>query len=63
RGPYAMTAGEPLYLHGDIQDRAYVRAASEQIRQRIARLAQESEQRLVSSNPSPLSRGWESGWG
>ncbi|MEJ2305688.1 MAG: lysophospholipid acyltransferase family protein [Anaerolineales bacterium] len=63
RGPYAMTAGEPLHLHGDIQDRAYVRAAPEQIRQRIARLAQESEQRLMAPIPSTLSQGWESGWG
>jgi 1-acyl-sn-glycerol-3-phosphate acyltransferase len=67
----ALAAGVPIVpvgIHLDhsrslIRDRAYVRAASQQIRKRIARLAQQSEQRLVSSNPSPLSRGWERDWG
>jgi 1-acyl-sn-glycerol-3-phosphate acyltransferase len=45
-GPYAMTVGQPLHLEGDIEDRAGVHAASEDIMQSIRQLAGQSEQRM-----------------
>jgi 1-acyl-sn-glycerol-3-phosphate acyltransferase len=45
-GPYAMTVGEPMRFTGSVQDRPHVRAISEQIMRRIARLAQESATRM-----------------
>jgi 1-acyl-sn-glycerol-3-phosphate acyltransferase len=55
RGPYAMTAGEPLRLTGDVDDRAAVRAASDRIMHCITGLARESAQRLA----APHVRGSE----
>jgi len=46
RGPYTMTAGEPMRFDGAVEDRDYVRAASERIMQRIAQLARESARRM-----------------
>jgi 1-acyl-sn-glycerol-3-phosphate acyltransferase len=46
QGPYAMTVGEPLWLAGDVEDRACVHAAAEQIMQRIIGLSRESSLRL-----------------
>jgi 1-acyl-sn-glycerol-3-phosphate acyltransferase len=46
RGPYAITAGEPMRLDGAVEDRAYVHSASERIMQRIAQLARESARRM-----------------
>ncbi len=46
RGPYGMTAGEPLYLHGDVSDRARVQRLTERLMQRIGRLADESALRM-----------------
>jgi 1-acyl-sn-glycerol-3-phosphate acyltransferase len=46
RGPYAMTVGEPLWIQGDVTDRAYVRLVSRQIMQHIINLSRESAQRL-----------------
>lgn len=48
RGPYAMTVGQPLHLHGDVEDRDGVHAASERIMQSIRHLTGESEKRLIS---------------
>jgi 1-acyl-sn-glycerol-3-phosphate acyltransferase len=45
-GPYAVTVGEPIAFGGDVADRARVRAVSEQIMERIVRLAGESTQRV-----------------
>jgi 1-acyl-sn-glycerol-3-phosphate acyltransferase len=46
-GPYALTVGRPLRFEGDSQDRARVRSVSDQIMQRIAGLARESDLRLA----------------
>ena len=46
RGPYAITAGEPMRLEGAVEDRDYVRSASERIMQRIAQLTRESARRM-----------------
>ncbi|MBN1640027.1 MAG: 1-acyl-sn-glycerol-3-phosphate acyltransferase [Anaerolineae bacterium] len=46
-GPYAVTVGEPMRLEGQVEDRAHVRALSEEVMQRIASLVHESAQRLV----------------
>jgi 1-acyl-sn-glycerol-3-phosphate acyltransferase len=46
-GPFAMTVGEPMIFQGDAADRALVHAASEQIMQRVIRLAQESAYRMA----------------
>lgn len=54
RGPYAMTAGAPMYWQGDIQDRAYVRAVAERIMQRIVGLSRESALRISAARASVL---------
>jgi hypothetical protein len=41
-----MTVGEPMRLEGSVEDRQYVRSASERIMQRIACLSRESAQRI-----------------
>jgi 1-acyl-sn-glycerol-3-phosphate acyltransferase len=46
RGPYAVTVGEPMRLDGAVEDRTYVRSASECIMQRLAQLARESARRM-----------------
>jgi 1-acyl-sn-glycerol-3-phosphate acyltransferase len=48
-GAYAMTVGAPLQPAGDISDRTYVRAASEELMQRISHLVGQSERRLSAS--------------
>lgn len=45
-GPFAMTVGGPMVFRGDVENRERVRAVSEQILQRIIRLAQESAYRV-----------------
>ena len=45
-GKYVMTAGEPLLLDGDVNDRMGVRAATDRIMQRIEDLSQQSVARL-----------------
>jgi 1-acyl-sn-glycerol-3-phosphate acyltransferase len=45
-GRYAVTIGTPLHLAGDVEDRPYVRALTDQLMQRIERLAQCSAGRL-----------------
>jgi 1-acyl-sn-glycerol-3-phosphate acyltransferase len=45
-GPYAMTVGEPLYLRGDIDNWAQVRALAQRVMQRIAHLSGESKLRM-----------------
>jgi 1-acyl-sn-glycerol-3-phosphate acyltransferase len=44
-GPYAITVGQPLYLHGNAEDREYVRSLSERIMTAIRGLTTESETR------------------
>jgi 1-acyl-sn-glycerol-3-phosphate acyltransferase len=46
-GAYAMTVDAPLQPKGQIADRAYVRAASERLMQRISQLTRQSERRLA----------------
>ena len=46
RGPYAMTMGNPLRFTGDVENRAYVRSASERIMQHITHLAHQSARRM-----------------
>ena len=46
RGPYAITIGKPMVIEGDVEDREYVRAASERIMERIARLSHQSARRM-----------------
>ncbi len=57
RGAYAMTIGEPLRLEGSVEDRQYVRSASDRIMQHIACLARESAQR-VHTTQAARSRQW-----
>ena len=45
-GKYVMTVGEPLIFSGEVNDRFYVRSATEQIMQRIAELSEQSTARL-----------------
>ncbi len=45
-GKYTLTVGEPLYLDGDVNDRAGVRAATDRIMQRIEDLSALSATRL-----------------
>jgi 1-acyl-sn-glycerol-3-phosphate acyltransferase len=52
KGPYAMTVGEPMTLSGDIDDREYVRSASERIMQRIMGLSQKSAIRIQAARLS-----------
>ncbi len=54
-GAYAMTIGAPLTLGGDLEDRAYVRSATDRIMQRIAGLATQSAARLPSTSLQPTS--------
>lgn len=44
-GPYVITVGQPMHLHGEVEDREYVRTASEKIMNAIQLLANESEER------------------
>lgn len=52
-GPYAVTGGRALDFRGDVEDREYVRALSQQVMQQIVELAHESEQRLCRSLAVP----------
>ncbi len=45
-GKYVMTVGEPLFLDGEVNDRARVRSATDQIMQRIVELADQGAARL-----------------
>jgi 1-acyl-sn-glycerol-3-phosphate acyltransferase len=45
-GKYVMTVGEPLFLGGEVNDRACVRSATDQIIQRIVELSDQSAARL-----------------
>ena len=49
-GPYALTVGRPLHFQGDVHDWACVRVASEQIMDRIAALARESDRRIAQAS-------------
>jgi len=56
RGPYAMTVGNPMRFTGDVEDRAYVRSASERIMQHIAHLAHQSARRMKEMDAIASSR-------
>jgi 1-acyl-sn-glycerol-3-phosphate acyltransferase len=45
-GPYAMTAGKPMWFTGDVEDREHVVAVSQSIMRHITQLANESAYRL-----------------
>ena len=45
-GPYAMTVGKPMWFEGNTANWGFVRLVSEQIMDRIVRLAHQSTQRL-----------------
>lgn len=49
-GPYAMTFGRPLFLHGYLEDRSRVRASADLVMHHIYELAHESQDR---HNQSP----------
>jgi 1-acyl-sn-glycerol-3-phosphate acyltransferase len=53
-GDYAMTVDAPLQPAGDVTDRAYVRAASGELMQRINQLARQSARRLQKDAGRPL---------
>ena len=57
RGPYAMTVGDPMRFTGDVDDRAYVRSASERIMQHIAHLAHQSARRMRETEAIASYRG------
>jgi len=46
RGPYGVTAGSPLYLEGDENDRQLIQRLSDQLMVTIRRLAEETELRV-----------------
>jgi len=52
RGPYAITAGEPLYFTGAIEDRDRVRQVATDVMQRIVVLAYESARRMPQLTPA-----------
>ena len=51
KGRYAITVGRPLWFSGDIEDYAYVRRRSEELRERIYDLSQVSALRLRNNHP------------
>ncbi len=53
-GPYQITVGEPMYFSGDADDRTQVEAASIQLMDQIAYLADESRLQLSRLVPSPV---------
>ena len=53
-GPYQITVGEPMNFSGNADDRAQVEAASIQLMDQIAYLADESRLRLSRLVPSPV---------
>ena len=53
-GPYQITVGEPMYFSGDADDRAQVEAASIQLMDQIAYLADESRLQLSRLIPAPF---------
>jgi 1-acyl-sn-glycerol-3-phosphate acyltransferase len=57
RGPYAMTVGNPMRFTGDVEDRAYVRSASERTMQHIAHLAHQSARRIRETEGTTSYRG------
>lgn len=57
-GPYALTVGKAIYLHGEIEEQAYVRSASQYVMQHIAHLARQSSQRIEQTMQSRRPRFW-----
>lgn len=45
-GPYAITVGKPLYLHGDVEDRALVNAHLDRVMSHISHLRHQSAYRM-----------------
>jgi len=54
-GMYAMTVGEPLVFSGDVEDRKYVRAVTEQIMDRVMVLSWESAARIRAAQKRTVS--------
>lgn len=55
-GPYALTVGKAICMEGEIDDRAYVRSASQHVMQTIAHLARQSDRRIQDRSLKPRSR-------
>lgn len=55
-GPYAITIGQPIVLDGKVEDRAFVRAATDRIMTEIQSLAWESARRVrpLRFAPAPI---------
>lgn len=53
-GPYQITVGEPVFFSGDPDDHAQVEAASIQLMNEIAHLAEESRLRMHRLIPAPV---------
>ncbi len=51
QGPYHVTAGNPIYYSGDVEDRPRVRAVSQSVMHHIIELAHESEERYNQRHP------------
>lgn len=51
KGRYALTIGRPMWVGGDVEDRALVRALSENLRERLQTLSQLSARRLERGLP------------
>jgi 1-acyl-sn-glycerol-3-phosphate acyltransferase len=56
-GPYAMTTGKPLRFSGNVEDRAQVHHALDEIMDRITHLSFESSQRVRASQPTGFGPG------
>ncbi len=56
RGPYAMTAGEPLRFVGDVEDRAQVEAVAERVMARIIALSHQGARRVQAADASRAAR-------
>jgi 1-acyl-sn-glycerol-3-phosphate acyltransferase len=52
-GPYNVTVGHPLYFHGEVENRPYVRRVSDSIMHHIIEMARLSENRMTRT-PTPL---------
>lgn len=53
-GPYAITLGEALFLQGEVEDREFVCAATEQVMATIRALAMESARRVRPLRTQPV---------
>jgi 1-acyl-sn-glycerol-3-phosphate acyltransferase len=58
RGPYNVTTGQPLYFHGDAEDRRHVRVVADAVMHHIIELSYESASRM-NGVPGMLSGAFE----